>query len=323
MEEQDKLVNYDKDLKFENFRPLIKLKPNKKSLEEEKRKFLEVMSGFLDGMDFGINQYNGRPRFYLKDILKSLAVMSYNGMSYRRSESDLNELKEKGVIQNIPKRSTLNKYVLLKETKKMIEKLIQMSSMFFIENENTLIVDSTWLAPRMYSGGYRKVYDKRSGSLYKVRKLHISCLKNSRVICCAKASLGSVSDRKYFQELVHRPIKNGFLINKVIADAGYSGRENYAFCQNLNIIKVFIDFNKRATLKRAKSQLWRTQMKMFKENPELWHENYRFRVVIEGIFSAMKRKHLNYIRSRQEVAQDVELLLKCLVYNFEIIGRYF
>jgi len=36
----------------------------------------------------------------------------------------------------------------------------------------------------------------------------------------------------------------------------------------------------------------------------------------------MKRKNLNYLRSRKEVAQDVEVLLKALVYNLTIIGKY-
>jgi len=33
-------------------------------------------------------------------------------------------------------------------------------------------------------------------------------------------------------------------------------------------------------------------------------------------------KNLNYLRSRNTVAQDVELLLKVLVYNMTIIGKY-
>jgi hypothetical protein len=47
-----------------------------------------------------------------------------------------------------------------------------------------------------------------------------------------------------------------------------------------------------------------------------------FRALVEGVFSAIKRKHLNYLRSRNETAQDIELLLKCLVYNITVIGRY-
>jgi hypothetical protein len=321
MEQQTIIEDYNEDLKFENIRQLKPLNPNGKCLEEEKKKFIEIIS-FLDKINFDTNQQNGRPKFYFKDILKSLLIMSYNGMSYRRTESDLIELRDKRIINYIPKRSTLNKYMMLPKTKKIIEKLIEMSSLFFIEHEDTIILDSTWLSPRMYTGGYRKVYDKKSAPLQNLRKLHISCLQNSKIICCARTSKGTVHDNRLFNELVYSPIKNGFIINKLLADAGYTSKDNYAFCQSLNINKVFINFRSNSTTKRAKSKIWKTHLKMFKENPEEWHESYRFRVLVEGVFSTIKRKNLNYLRSKKEIAQDVELLLKCLVYNFTIICRY-
>jgi hypothetical protein len=61
---------------------------------------------------------------------------------------------------------------------------------------------------------------------------------------------------------------------------------------------------------------------MYREQKEVWNQTYRFRVIIEGIFSALKRKNLNYLRSKKETAMDVELLLKALVYNITIIGKY-
>ena len=324
MEEiQETLTSFDKNLRFENFRTLVKLKPNPKALEQEKRNFMDFMFSFIEEVDFEEDQCIGRPRFSIKDVIKSLLVMCYNGMSFRRTETDLMDLKEKGIIKYIPSRSLLDKYMLLDETKKIIEKLIQMSSLFFIENEDTLIVDSTWLSPRMYTGGYRKVYDKKNTSLQKVRKLHVACLKNSRVICCAKATEGTLHDSRMFQELINTPIKNGFFIKKLLADAGYAGKDNYAFAQSLNITQTFINFRKNASIKHAKSQTYRNQMKMFKEEPEKWHESYRFRVLVEEVFSSIKRKHTNYLRSRKDNSQDVELLLKCLVYNLTIICKYF
>ena len=99
MERQNSLIEYNKDLKFESVKHLVKLRPNKKSLEWEKRRFIQFAMGFIDLIDFKNNQVNGRPRFCIKDIIKSLAVMSYNGMSYRRTESDLVDLHEKGLLE--------------------------------------------------------------------------------------------------------------------------------------------------------------------------------------------------------------------------------
>ncbi len=88
--------------------------------------------------------------------------MSYNGMSYRRTQSDLKWMFESELIKSIPPRSTLNDYSNDENTIKLIEKLIQVSALFFNDNEDTLIIDSTWFGQRMYSGGYRKVYDKKN-----------------------------------------------------------------------------------------------------------------------------------------------------------------
>lgn len=85
---------------------------------------------------------------------------------------------------------------------------------------------------------------------------------------------------------------------------------------------MFIDFKSNATLSRAKSDIWREKLKLYKEQKDVWNQTYRFRVIVEGIFSAIKKKHLNYLRSKKETAMDVEVLLKALVYNLTIIGKY-
>lgn len=301
---------------------VIPLSLNKDILEKEKNRFIEIMSEFIDKVNMDTLQEYGRPKFNLRDIIKSLLIMSYHSFSYRRAKSDLNLIKELGLIHRVPPRSTLNDYANKEYIKRLIEKLIQYSSLFFIENESTLILDSTWLGLRMYSGGYRKVYNKELASLQKVRKLHIACLKNSKIIAVAKTTKGTVNDSIMFEELVKTSVKNGFNISKLLADAGYTSKNNYLLCKELGILNAFIDFRKNATTKRAKSDLWRERVKMWKEQKELWHESYRFRVLIEGVFSSIKRKNINYLRARKETSQDVELLLKVLVYNLTIIGKY-
>jgi transposase len=301
---------------------VIGLHRNKITLEHEKENFITNLCDFIEPLNFEQLQVMGRPKANFKDIVKALCVMSYNGMSYRRTQSDLKWMFEQELIRYIPPRSTLNDYSNDENTRTIIEKLIQISALFFNENEDTAILDSTWFGERMYTGGYRKVYDKRNAPLQKVRKLHIACLKNSRVIAYAKATKGTQHDNTMFEELVIKVKKNGFNIKTLIADAGYTGKENYALCKDLGIMNVFIDFRSNATLRRAKSDIWREKLKMYKEQKDIWNQTYRFRVLVEGIFSAIKRKNLNYLRSKKETAMDVEILLKALCYNLTIIGKY-
>lgn len=303
-------------------RRVIPIKPVKNSLDNEKEEFISMMSEFVDRIITEQMYNTGRPKFDLRDILKSLLMMSYHSMSFRRSRSDLKSMYEQGILLKVPPRSTLNDYANRNEIRLLLERLIQYSSTFFIENESTLILDSTWFGLRMYTGGYRKVHDKQSCSLEKVRKLHLACLKNSKIIAFARATKGTVNDSIMFEEMVKTVSKNGFILSRLLADAGYSSKNNYALCKNLGILNAFIDFRSNATTHRSKSDLWRERVRMWKDQQELWHETYRFRVLIESVFSAIKRKNNNYLRARKETAQDVELLLKALVYNLTIIGRF-
>ncbi|MDO8659955.1 MAG: transposase [Candidatus Parcubacteria bacterium] len=318
MEQQDKLFERQEN----QFKPVITLQRNILTLEKEKERFITNLCDFIEPLNFEQLQVMGRPRADFKDIIKALCMMSFNGMSYRRTQSDLRWMFEQELIKFIPPRSTLNDYSNDKNTKALIEKLIQVSALFFNDNEDTVILDSTWFGERMYSGGYRKVYDKIHAPLQKVRKVHVACLKNSRIIAYAKASKGTEHDSPHFEEAVRTVCKNGFQIRTLLADAGYSGKNNYALCKELGIMNVFIDFKSNATLRRAKSDIWREKLRLYKEQKEIWNQYYRFRVIIEGIFSAIKRKNLNYLRSKKEVARDIEILLKCLVYNLTIIGKY-
>jgi len=296
------------------------LQKNKLTLEHEKERFIQNLCEFIKPLNFEQLQLMGRPKSNFKDIIKSLCIMSYNGMSYRRTQTDLRWMLEQELISYVPPRSTLNDYSNDENTNFIIEKLIQLSALFFNDNEDTLIVDSTWFGERMYSGGYRKVYDKKHAPLEKVRKLHIGCLKNSKIIAYAKATKGTKHDSPIFEDIL-LGVKR-FQIKTLIADAGYSGKNNYALCKENGIDNVFIDFKSNATLRRAKSDIWREKLKLYKEHKEIWNQTYRFRVIVEGIFSAVKRKNLNYLRSKKEVAMDVEILLKALVYNLTIIGKY-
>jgi len=318
-ETQQRLPSQDEEV-GESSLPV--LKPKKKALETEKKDFKRTMHLFFDSQDFNQIQEYGRPRFSMEDILKSLCMMSYHGMSYRRAKSDIGEMKEQGFIKNSPSKSVLHKYANKEEVKKLLEQLIQISALFFREHENTIILDSTWFSKKMYGGGFRKVYDKKSTTLAKCRKLHISILKNSKIIAYAKTSIGTAHDSPFFEDLVKTVVKNGFQINCVLADAGYSAKRNYVICRELGIYEVYINFKSNSSTKRSKGELWRKQLHKHKYDKDSWNKEYRYRPLVEMVFSVLKRKSANYLRSKKICAQDVELLLKALVYNLTIMGRF-
>jgi len=120
-------------------RQVVALQPNKITLENEKENFIQNLCDFIQPLNFEQIQIMGRPKTNFKDIIKALCMMSYNGMSYRRTQTDLKWMFENELIKSVAPRSTLNDYSNNKNTKNLIEKLIQVSALFFNENEDTAI----------------------------------------------------------------------------------------------------------------------------------------------------------------------------------------
>ncbi len=305
----------------------MEIQQNPYHLETEKQDLTIILNEFIDSIDFEQKQLCGRPRTDFRDILKCLLITSYYGFSYRRANSDIAEMFYKGYIKSIPKRSTLCKYMLDPETKAILLRLIPLSARTFIDMEDMVIIDSTWFGYRFPISPLHKNNNKilkynDKSPLDKTRKLHILCFLKSQIIICARVSAGSEHDSKFFKEMLKEAIDNGFKIKCLLGDAGYTGRENYALCEEYGIKDVFINFKKNSTEKRPKSNLWKPKLKLYREHPEIWHEKYRFRVIVENLFSLMKRKGKNYIRCRKSNSQDVELLLKALWHNLTIISKF-
>lgn len=309
---------------------IITFKVKDNYLETERANFLKVCSDFVDKNIKEEVQVEGRPKISLGDRIKSLLILTLNGLSIRRVESDLILAKNLGLLERVPKKSTINKYMQDKTLIQELEKLIQYSAMLFYPNENTLIVDSTWFVSKMNMAGYkRKPYGNKEDStpveipsLEKCRKLHIGCLPNSKIIVYAKTSLGVSHDCPTFKDIINTTVNNGLILDRVLADSGYMSKDNYSLCQELGVKQAFIDFKKSVTGKRAQSGLWREAFRLYKNKDPAWHENYRYRVIVESVFSTMKRKFVNWLRNKNEVALSNEILLKALCYNLTVLGRY-
>ena len=151
------------------------------------------------------------------------------------------------------------------------------------------------------------------------RKIHVGILKNSKIICFAKATRGVAHDSPIFKEILTTSSEL-FNLKYCLGDKGYCSKESHILCAERGIT-AFLDFRVNCRSKGGGSGMWKQQIDIWKNKPEVWKESYRFRVVIEGIFSVIKKKHNSYLRSRNQVSRDVEMLLKCLVYNFSVLGN--
>lgn len=300
----------------------------KNHLETEKLDFLKTSTAFISNINFSDYEHQsttGRPKFPIEDILKSLLIMNYHSWSYRRSRSDLEILKNLGFLNNIPKRSTMNKYMQEPILKVILTRLIEMSATTFIPIEDCIMLDSSQFFNKILMGGSKSKCHHKSKlfqvpTLEKTRKLHVAIARESKMIICARTSKGTVHDYNFCIELIDESIKNGFNVKTVLADAAYNSKEAYSFCEDKGIV-AYLDFKSNSIVRRSNSALRRRQLIMYKENKEEWHNAYRYRVLVESVFSVIKKKGLNHLRSRNENAKDCEMLLKSLWYNLCILAK--
>lgn len=285
------------------------------------------MNNFLDKIRLEEDQYEGRPRAFMGDIIKSLLIMSYHGWSYRRARTDIATLCELGHIESIPHRATLNKYMLDPKLQEIIKELITLSAFSFFHNENTILVDSTWFCQfsRICGRHKRKVSDRvlRLPPLNKTRKIHVVCFLESKMVLTVRTSLGNRHDNPFFLPMMKEIWEKGFKIEKVICDSGYFAKENFAWLQDHNVKEAFIDFRSNSIIKRSFSTLRREMFTMYKNRPQEWAATYSKRVLIESLFSTIKRRgKFHYLRSKKPDSQDSEMLLKILTHNFLTIAKY-
>ncbi len=297
---------------------------NPDNIQHEKSKLLVMIDKFLDGISFEEKIKEGRPSAPLQDVIKCLLVMSYHSWSYRRCYSDLQTLYDSNSINFIPKRSTISKYMNDSNLEDKLTELISLSGLPLAHISETLIIDSTWYQKMMNvaSAHKNKTRTLKLHSFYKTRKFHVGMFKETKIVTYARGTPGTIHDSLIFEEIVRNTCAN-FKVRVLLADKGYCNKKAYSLCEELNIRYAFIDFKSNVNMKRGKSKLWKDSLDLHRNNPELWNEFYRFRPLIESLFSAWKRKNLNYIRCRNTTSQNCELLLKALVHNLIILSDHY
>lgn len=301
----------------------LKAKPN--HLESEKNDVILLSSQFIDDFTFEEEfKTSGRPKFCIKDILKCLIIMNFHTLSYRRSFTDFMFLKEKGIIKNIPKKSTLCRYMNSTFLKEILENLIQSSATCFRDVEETFMMDSSQFLNKLLVNATQRIKKdhKVLRSAYReTRKLHICIAKNSKVICVAKTSNGKQHDSQKFEELFFTLINNKFYVKKLLCDSAYNSKAAYSICEDHGV-DAFLDFKSNSVIRRSQGIQRKEKLIMYRTQPKTWKESYSYRCLVEMVFSNLKKKSRDYLRGLNETSQDSEMLLKCLWYNIALIAKY-
>ena len=260
-------------------------------------------------------EYNfGRPRLPLSDMVYTGALKVYSGFSSRRFDSDVRDSKGRGLIGSSPSFNSVTGYISNPELTPIIKELVHQSALPLSTVETQFAADSSGFSTCRFDRWYDEKWGKEK-SKRKWMKAHIMSGTRTNVVTAIEITPGSSNDSPVLRTLADSTAE-GFQMKEVSADKAYSSDANLRHIVSKGATP-YIPFKDNTTGKG--SGLWRQMYSYFMYHEEAFNEHYHKRSNVETVFSMVKGKFGDSVRSKSETGQVNEILLKFLCHNICVL----
>ncbi len=277
--------------------------------------FLEILYDLTSQIPRHRKNGRGRPTIDIGDMIFCCYLKMYLDFSSRRIESDVKLAYYLGYIAHVPHFNTILNYISKPELKPYLIQLIQLSSLPLKDFEKTFTVDATGFSTSMYGRwlNIRACSKMEVVNTRKYMKCHIMSGTRTNIITHIEVTDHKVHDTLMFPNLVYNTAEH-FDMQEVCADKGYMSRKNFSIVSQCGGIP-FIPFKSTSISRAGGVAVWRNMYRFFKDNHKEFMKHYHQRSNAESVFSAIKRKFGDYLRTKNPTACTNEILIKCLVHN--------
>jgi transposase len=278
----------------------------------EKARLQELLFELCEGID-DPPQAMGRPRAPLSDVVLASCLKVYECMSGRRNQSDMREALQRGYLRKPVHYNTISKYLEREELTPVLKQLIAESSLPLRAVESCFAADSSGFATGQFSRWFDAKYGEEKQKHDWV-KVHVMCGVKTNVITAVEVSERHPHDTLFFPSLLDATARAGFQMKEVSADKGYDSFNN----RRLTLVKGAVpyiphrDFNYNEA---EKPELWKRMYHFYKFNEAEFKAHYHKRSNVETVFSMIKAKFGERLRSKTHAAQVNEVLCKVLCHN--------
>ncbi len=258
----------------------------------------------------------GRPPAPLSDLIYAACMKTYNCMSGRRNQSDLDEALQRGYLSRPVRYNTVFKYLELESLTPYLQQLITASSLALKNVETDFAVDSSGFGTCQY----KRWFDVKYGNdedWHDWIKLHLMTGVKTHIVTSCEISARYAHDSPYFKPLVTATAANGFTVSEVSGDKAYSSRPNLRLVKNLGATP-YIAFKDNAR-GDSKCKTWNQMFHYYALNQEEFFQHYHKRSNAESTFSMIKARFGERLRSKTERAQINEALCKVLAHNICVV----
>ncbi|MCI4357959.1 MAG: transposase [Thermoplasmata archaeon] len=267
----------------------------------------------------------GRPPLPFRDELYCAILKVYSGLSGARAYGVYRNVADRGLLGHIPSYAVASNLLTRPEATPVLYSLLRMSALPLagLEEGGVVAPDSTGIQTTSF-GGWR---EEKHGEKRQRRwvKVHAIVGTKTHVIIRAVVSDKNSGDSLEFEPLLRGTLEDGFRPTAIAADKGYLSARNYALADSLGV-EPFIPFRVDTVSNDVnrirgvvKPEAWIKAYHMFQANRPEFDRRYHIRSNVESVFSALKRKFGENIRSRTPVAQVNEVLCKLICYNLTVV----
>jgi transposase len=276
----------------------------------EKEKFQELLRDLCSGIIETAPQTRGRPRLPVQDALFAAVFKVYSTVSGRRFMTDLREAQAKGYIKKTPHFNSIFNALESPSLTPILKALITESSLPLKAIEVDFACDSSGFT----TSRFHRWYDHKYGAVRQQHewvKCHLMCGVRTHIVTAVEIKDKDASDTKLLPALVDATAQN-FTLNEVSADKGYGSLRNYKAIQDHGATP-YIAFKSIHTGRGG--GLWQRMFHYFNFNREEFLQHYHKRSNVESVFSMIKAKFRDHVRSKTDVAMVNEVLCKILCHN--------
>jgi transposase len=239
-----------------------------------------------------------------------------SAVSSRRFICDLREAQKRGLISKTPHFNSISNYLEMECMTPYLKQLILDSSIPLKIIESDFAVDSSGFS----TGQFLRWFDAKYGKEMKEHdwiKVHLMCGVKTNIVTSVEISGAHANDTTFLKPLLETTTRNGFQVKEVSADKGYDSFNNRC----LVLIKGGIPYipfregEKNKPNPSNKGELWKRMYHFYKFKEAEFKQHYHKRSNVETVFSMIKAKFGERLRSKSETAQVNEVLCKILCHN--------
>jgi hypothetical protein len=267
----------------------------------------------------------GRKPIPLSDEIYCAVLKVSSGLAGRRACGVYENVADRGLLARVPSYMVASRLLNRPEVTPILYRLLSLSAFPFagLEDGGIVAPDSTGIQMTSF-GAWREA---KHGEQRTKKWLKLHALVGTKTHAVLRAVVGDEysGDSLQFGPMLREALAEGFNPGGIVADLGYLSKENYSIAEWVGV-EPLIPFkantlsnevNRIRGVKNPKS--WEKAYHLFSANREEFDRRYHRRSNVESVFSAIKRKFVENIWSKNKTAQVNEVLCKLIAYNLTVV----